>query len=383
MTETSRPKSLILVFTYGMSLEVWEEQGIMGRETRYYKALLDRGLSSVGLMTYGTMDTRYNGSLTPLVVLPKPVYCNDFIYSLIAPLIHWSQFRLAHIIKSNQSRGAWTGLVAKLLSPRKLFIVRCGWVLNDEIMRRHKRYGRLRAFRTWLAGWLSYRFSDAIFVTTATDKEYIQSAYGIQQEKVKIVPNAVDTDVFTPPAVMRNWGAGVKLICVGRLVSMKNFQSLIVAAKALQRCVEIILIGDGEFKQQLQNLSTRESVPVTFLSFTQNDDVARRMQAAHIFVIPQLYGSGMSKVMLEAMSCGLITIASDIQAHRDVLTDGVNGFLCDADPISLRTCLERVLSMSADALAKISKCARQDIMEKYSMKSIAQQELEILASMSR
>lgn len=382
MTPKPERNSMILLFTYGMSLGVWEEQGIMGRETRYYRVLQDRSSRTVKLMTYGTKDIRFHEVLSPLVVLSKPRWCNDLVYSIIAPFIHWSQFRSADIVKSNQSRGAWTGLVAKLFSPRKLFIVRCGWVLTDEIMTKHKRFSRLKVLRTKAIEKLTFRSADAVFVTTSTDKEYVASAYGVQPEKINILPNAVDMEIFSPPAPKRTWGAEVKVILVGRLVKMKNFQSVISAVNGLDRCNEIVIVGDGEYKESLQELAAKEGVNVRFLSFIQNEEVATLLQEAHIFVIPQTYGSGMSKVMLEAMACGLITIASDIQAHRDVLTDGVNGFLCGFDPASVRSCLVRVLSMSSDALEGISGRARQDIERKYSMRSIAKQELEILTSLN-
>ena len=386
MVKAAVPPSanLILLFTYEMSLQVWEQQGYLDRELRYYRIMQDKGLRSVVLMTYAPEDAQYQSTVSPILVLPKRRFNNNLVYSLLAPFVHWSVFRSAHIIKSNQSRGAWTGLAAKLLMPRKkLFIVRCGWVRTEEMMRRDEGLDRRGIRRSKLVEWLCFRFSDAIFVTTSADKQYIESTYRIHPDKIEIIPNSVDTDIFVPSDHRRNWAGPIKLISVGKLVPMKNFQSLILAAKGVDRCTEIVLVGDGPYKETLMNLSEQEQVNVTFLSCVPNNEIPRHLQAADIFIMPQLYGAGMSKVILEAMACGLITIGSNIQPHREVLADGVNGFLCNPDPASIRQCLERVLSMSPSTLNAISARARQDVLDKYSMRTNARRELEIFASLRR
>ena len=89
----------------------------------------------------------------------------------------------------------------------------------------------------------------------------------------------------------------------------------------------------------------------------------------------------MSKVLIEAMASGLIAVGSDIRAHRETISDGDNGFLCDPDPTSIRKCLERVLSLNPSSLNAITRKARQDVLDNYSMDTNALKELRILESL--
>ena len=46
-----------------------------------------------------------------------------------------------------------------------------------------------------------------------------------------------------------------------------------------------------------------------------------------MFVFPSYYREGVPRVLLEAASMGLPLVAADVPGSRDVVTDGVNGFL--------------------------------------------------------
>jgi len=106
-----------------------------------------------------------------------------------------------------------------------------------------------------------------------------------------------------------------------------------------------------------------------------------RLRRADVLLLPQLYGAGMSKVMIEAMACGLIVVASDIEAHRQVLADGRNGFICGMETDSIAACLRRLLDTAPDELAAIAQQGVEDVSEKYSMRSNARRELAIYRSL--
>jgi glycosyltransferase involved in cell wall biosynthesis len=70
-------------------------------------------------------------------------------------------------------------------------------------------------------------------------------------------------------------------------------------------------------------------------------------------------------------------VASDIGAHREVLTDGVNGFLCQPDAASLAACLERVVAASDAERQAVTERARADVVQKYAMDVNARREVGI------
>src|SRR5437870_3435936 len=86
-----------------------------------------------------------------------------------------------------------------------------------------------------------------------------------------------------------------------------------------------------------------ESVRLDLVPSVDHRELPRLYGAADVFVLPS-FTEGHSKVLLEAMSCGLPCVASDIGANRSVLADGDAGLLFDPhDAGALAARLEQVL----------------------------------------
>lgn len=81
--------------------------------------------------------------------------------------------------------------------------------------------------------------------------------------------------------------------------------------------------------------------------------------------------------ILEAMSAGIPVLASKVGGIPDLVTDGVNGQLCDpADPVSIREGLRRILSDPAHAEA-LGKAGKQRALERYLPIAVAKRHLEV------
>jgi glycosyltransferase involved in cell wall biosynthesis len=370
--------NLLLLFSLGTTLETWKNVGFLDREYRYYTGLMDRGVSKVGFVTYGDDDKRYEESIEPITVYAKRGVRHVLIYSFIAVFVHWHAFKESHIIKSNQSNGAWVGLIARMFFPGKKFVTRCGWVRNTEMMSRHERLAGIRLSTVKFVERLCYRFSNAVIVTTEADRRFIVEAYGIPAGKVTVIPNTVDTDLFFPDKQrVRRFYDPVRFLYIGRLAEMKNVHNLITAIGRLEGDACLTIVGGGDDADELRRLANEQSCSIEFIDNVDNSDLPEIYRRHDVFVMPQLYASGMSKVMIEAMSCGLPTISSNLEAHREVITDGVNGYLCEFDADSIAACAKRVIETNPDMLAELIERARIDVVEHYSMRSNIGREYEL------
>ena len=99
-------------------------------------------------------------------------------------------------------------------------------------------------------------------------------------------------------------------------------------------------------------------------------DVAPFYLAADIFVLPSV-SEGMSNALLEAMSYGLLVLASDIPENRSVIEHGKDGMLFrqgDAEDLALK--LEALMANVDGSAARLARAARDTAERRFSVGAI-------------
>lgn len=123
------------------------------------------------------------------------------------------------------------------------------------------------------------------------------------------------------------------IVCIsaGDLVARKNYSTSIEAvAMSKNNNIHFLICGVGEEKEKLISLTKKLDVSdrVHFLGFRK--DVKELMKISDIFLFTTLQ-EGLPRSMMEAMACGLPCVASKIRGNVDLIEDGKNGFLLDAN----------------------------------------------------
>ncbi len=372
-------RNLIVLSTYKISLSNWEKLGLLSREIGYYQLMEALYKIKISFLTYDANDKKFINKYKGIDILFKK-YINNFLFSIFAPIIYFNAFLKSDIIKSNQSKGAWTGLIAKILFRNKKLIVRCGWVRTEEMMKKVELKSGFKYYIESFLEKLSFRFSDAIIVTTELDKKYLIKNYKIKSKKINIIPNSVDTKLFERRD-SRPWSKKLKITSIGRFVNSKNFESLILACGELNYIEELVLIGGGPLKEKYNEMAKSIKTKITLLSNVDNKIIPNYLENSDIFIMPQKYGSGMSKVIMEAMSLGKLVIASDIPAHKASIKDNVDGFICGKSPESIRDCIEKVVSMGHNKRSVIQENAAEKIINDFSFNKSIEKEFALYNSL--
>ena len=100
------------------------------------------------------------------------------------------------------------------------------------------------------------------------------------------------------------------------------------------------------------------------------------LNQAKVFILPSYY-EGHPKTLLEAMSCGLPCIGSDVTGIREDVEHIKTGYLCKTDYENIANAIEIILS--DESLQKtIGKNAREYILKKYSIDQILKMELDVI-----
>ena len=109
------------------------------------------------------------------------------------------------------------------------------------------------------------------------------------------------------------------------------------------------------------------------------DDVRPFIAGATAVVLPS-YREGLPRSLLEAAAMARPLVASDVPGCRDVIEDGVNGYICAArDVASLSEAMRRLANLPRDEQLAMGEAGRRRVQERYSEAFVIRAYLDILA----
>jgi glycosyltransferase involved in cell wall biosynthesis len=208
-------------------------------------------------------------------------------------------------------------------------------------------------------------------VSRGAERE-LRKHYEIGDAPVSIIPNAADTDRFTPLSESERiqWrrSNGLEdddavLIFVGGEWRRKGLDLAIQAlAKLPEQKTKLLVVGRDSEAPRFQALAGECGVShrVRFLGFRR--DVAAALGASDIFLFPSWY-EAFSLATIEAAACSLPVVSSRINGAEDFIIPGQNGFFIEHDPNQIAATLRPLLKDEVTR-KKMGRCARQ-IVERY------------------
>ena len=192
---------------------------------------------------------------------------------------------------------------------------------------------------------------------------------GFDPEKICIFPWGVDLVNFKPASARirgtvwrerQSWGDKRVLLCLRSWEPNYGVDVLLqafVAAAQKDDSLRLILLGDGSQRDQI--LSILEKGKLTDKVFlggrVPNQDLITFFGAANVYVTPS-HVDGSSVSLMEAMACGLPTIASDIPANAEWIAAGQTGWsFPDGDDHALAELLLQIPSFDLPAVGNFAR----------------------------
>ena len=236
----------------------------------------------------------------------------------------------------------------------------------------------------------AYRLSDRLCdLTTNVSYEAVEKFVeqgAVRPERITTVCNGIDTGFFCFKKEKRNilrHSLGIcdespLLLSVGRLTEAKDYPNLLNAFSALPSKYDnsrLVIIGAGEQEDVLKSLSKKLKIAERIHFLGLRRDICDWMSAADLYVMSSAW-EGMPLVLLEAMACERVIVATDCGGVREVLGDA--GFLVPPmDSKKLTLAIVNALELPSSKRIDLGFLARKRIEEKYSLNSICKHWLRI------
>ncbi|QDT35771.1 glycosyltransferase family 4 protein [Stratiformator vulcanicus] len=364
-------KHVGLFFTRDVSLEAWEQGGMLAREVSLYERLVDRGWK-VTFVTYGgRADLEIGRQLDGIDVVCNSSGMPRALYRRLLIRLHSKALARCSVFKSNQTLGADRAAAAGARFGRP-FVARSGYRWSE--FSRH--------LRGDAAGEKALRYEQRVFsaahrivVSTAAAGHQVSSRWPRLASRVTIIPNFVDTELFSPDNSVE---PDRDVVYVGRLSEQKNVESLIQAADIGGFGVRII--GDGNLREACELQARTLGCDVEFAGRLPHTLLPSQLRLGRIFVLPSHY-EGHPKTLLEAMACGCAVVGTRVPGIREVIRPGETGLLCGTEPTEIADAVTRLLN-DGSLRSQLGGAARRAIVNDLSLTRIVEQEENVLLELS-
>jgi glycosyltransferase involved in cell wall biosynthesis len=168
---------------------------------------------------------------------------------------------------------------------------------------------------------------------------------------------------------------GLVVLMVSRVLRSKGVLDFARAARAVVRddpAIQFVLAGPAD-SESIDALTIGESEELrnSVKWLGPRNDVKRLLALADVFVFPSFYREGLPRVLLEAASMALPLVAVDAAGSRDVVKDGINGFLVPPrDPHAIAAAILR-LAREPELRARLGAEARRGVVADFDLSVIA------------
>lgn len=212
----------------------------------------------------------------------------------------------------------------------------------------------------FLAGGMRKALRSASFVHAVSGEiaREMERIGGLPEGAVAVVENGVDTNLFKPglrTGFRKRWGipgSSTLILNVGRLDPVKGQDLLVEALALLDKNYHLVLVGEGPFREKLEDLAARKGVKerVHLVGPLSPRDLALCYRDADLFVLSSRR-EGCPNVLLEALASGVPCVARAVGAVPAILEEGRLGTLVsEEEPEALAAAMARTVGTSSPLL---------------------------------
>jgi len=230
--------------------------------------------------------------------------------------------------------------------------------------------------------WLALRMFDGIRTVNQSAKRFLRDKGYRGDITVLPVPSTF-LDGRADHDSQRVRATVPRVLFVGRLVPFKNMECWLQTAKHVLKSVrniQFVIVGDGPSKTALMDHCAEYGIEshVKFVGAQPPDEVLGWYRSSDIFLLTSMY-EGFGRVIVEAMRSGVVPVCTDVSGPRDIIEDGVDGFLSPPDPRLLSQYIVRLVE-DGSLREEMAKNARQKAIARYDPKKMGRAWMDYLYS---
>lgn len=223
----------------------------------------------------------------------------------------------------------------------------------------------------------SLRKANEVWFLNEDDREVFLVNEVVNKERTKVINGeGVNARLYHPA---KKDTSKFKFLFIGRMLWDKGIGEYVGASRILKKKypnVEFEALGSlgsanpSAISREQMDEWEKEGI-INYLGETHR--VIPFLSNSSCVVLPS-YREGISRVLLEASSMEKPIVATNVTGCRDIVVDGVTGYLCEVRSAeSLAFAMEKIIILPKDKLEEMGKEARKIVLEKFDEKIIIQE----------
>jgi glycosyltransferase involved in cell wall biosynthesis len=221
---------------------------------------------------------------------------------------------------------------------------------------------------------ICYAACDGITVTTEEIQNKIKKNYSIISNKIAIVPNGVDTEIYIPTSQAKK----NRIIYTGNIGFAQDLQNVILAVKKVNKefSLELYLVGDGDIKKDLEELVNKEDLreKIFFTGALAREEIPKLIADSLIGIAPlkntESLRYAIPTKVYEYMSCGIPFIATGKGEIENVAKKSEGGIIAENTAESIYKQVIRLIE-NEPLRKNMGKNGREFVKKYYDRKNIA------------
>jgi colanic acid biosynthesis glycosyl transferase WcaI len=251
---------------------------------------------------------------------------------------------------------------------------------------------------TSIAGFL-YRHSDRIVVVTPAFEDFLFERWRVPREKISVIENGVETDLFSPQPFTREANTVLKrelnaegkfvVSYIGTMGMAHGLETIIAAASQLQDAnpeIVFLMLGEGAEKERIVALARQRGLNnLRFVDQQPHGRIPAYICASDACLVPlkktDVFKTVIPTKMLEFMSCARPVILGVDGQARTILEEARAGLVIEPEnPDSLVKAI-RWLAANREMACKLGENGREHIVRKFSRGQTAEKYIRVLKNL--
>jgi N-acetyl-alpha-D-glucosaminyl L-malate synthase BshA len=224
--------------------------------------------------------------------------------------------------------------------------------------------------------------SDAVTTVSQSLRRDTVEQLGVTRP-IEVIPNFIEPERYEaarrrPGA--RRWAQGdeVLLVHVSNYRPVKRVHDVVQIFERVARKLDtrLLLVGDGPERAHIEQYCREQGSCDRILFAGSTTSIEEVLVGADLFLLPSETES-FGLAALEAMSCEVPVIATDVGGLPEVVEDGVTGFLRPVGDVDAMADAALSLLENRDRLRQFGEAARRQAVERFSEAAVVERYREL------